>query len=48
MSSLDEMAVFAKTVTTTSLSAAARELGVSTAAVSRKLASLEARLGVRY
>ena len=47
MSSLNEMAVFAKTVTTASLSAAARELGVSTAAVSRKLASLEARLGVR-
>ena len=47
MSSLAEMAVFVKTVTTTSLSAAARELGVSTAAVSRKLAALEARLGVR-
>jgi DNA-binding transcriptional LysR family regulator len=47
MRSLAEMAVFAKTVTTSSLSAAARELGVSTAAVSRKLASLEARLGVR-
>jgi DNA-binding transcriptional LysR family regulator len=45
--SLDEMAVFAKTVATASLSAAARELGVSTAAVSRKLATLEARLGVR-
>jgi len=47
MRSLDEMAVFVKTVGTASLSAAARELGVSTAAISRKLASLEARLGVR-
>lgn len=45
--SLDEMNVFARTVATSSLSAAARELGVSTAAVSRKLAALEARLGVR-
>jgi len=45
--SLDEMVVFTKTVATASLSAAARELGVSTAAVSRKLATLEARLGVR-
>jgi len=44
---LHEMSVLAKTVATGSLSAAARELGVSTAAVSRKLASLEARLGVR-
>jgi DNA-binding transcriptional LysR family regulator len=41
------MVVFTKTVATASLSAAARELGVSTAAVSRKLATLEARLGVR-
>lgn len=45
--SLDEMTVFARTVATSSLSAAARELGVSTAGVSRKLAALEARLGVR-
>ena len=44
---LEEMTVFARTVAATSLSAAARELGVSTAAVSRKLAALEARLGVR-
>ena len=44
---LDEMAVFVRTVATASLSAAARELGVSPAAVSRKLAALEARLGVR-
>ena len=45
--SLDEMVAFTKTVATASLSAAARELGVSAAAVSRKLATLEARLGVR-
>jgi len=44
---LEEMTVFTRTVTAASLSAAARELGVSTAAVSRKLAALEARLGVR-
>ena len=41
------MTVFAKTVGNGSLSAAARELGVSTAVVSRKLGALEARLGVR-
>src|SRR3989337_3427531 len=45
--SLQQMTVFAKIVGTGSLSAAARELGVSTAVVSRKLAALEARLGVR-
>lgn len=45
--SLSEMSVFAKVVSAGSLSAAARDLGVSTAAVSRRLASLEARLGVR-
>jgi len=44
---LEEMTVFTRTVAAASLSAAARELGVSTAAVSRKLAALEARLGVR-
>lgn len=44
---LPEMSVFAKVVSAGSLSAAARDLGVSTAAVSRKLAALEARLGVR-
>lgn len=44
---LHEMAVFNKVVATGSLTAAARDLGVSTAAVSRKLAALEARLGVR-
>ena len=45
--SLHQMTVFARTVSTGSLSAAARELGVSTAVVSRKLGALEARLGVR-
>jgi DNA-binding transcriptional LysR family regulator len=44
---LSEMSVFSKVVAAGSLSAAARDLGVSTAAVSRKLAALEARLGVR-
>ncbi len=42
-----EMAAFAKVVATGSLSAAARELGLSAAMVSRRLAGLEARLGVR-
>jgi DNA-binding transcriptional LysR family regulator len=41
------MSVFAKVVQAGSLSAAARDLGFSAAAVSRKLSSLEARLGVR-
>ena len=45
--SLQEMAVFARVVGAGSLSAAARDLGVSTAVVSRKLAALESRLGVR-
>ena len=45
--SLYEMSVFSKVVATGSLSAAARDLGVSTAVVSRRLAALEARLGVR-
>ena len=45
--SLYEMSVFSKVVAAGSLSAAARELGVSTAVVSRTLAALEARLGVR-
>ena len=47
MADLYEMSIFAKTVGAGSLSSAARELGVSTAVVSRKIASLEARLGVR-
>jgi DNA-binding transcriptional LysR family regulator len=41
------MFTFAKVVSAGSLSAAARDLGVSTASVSRKLAALETRLGVR-
>src|SRR3954463_5899613 len=41
------MAVFARVVATGSLSSAARELGLSPAMVSRRLAALEARLGVR-
>ena len=45
--SLYEMSVFSKVVAAGSLSAAARDLGVSTAVVSRRLATLEARLGVR-
>ena len=44
---LQEMAVFSRVVTAGSLSAAARELGLSPALVSRRLAALEARLGVR-
>jgi DNA-binding transcriptional LysR family regulator len=43
----NEMAVFAKVVTSGSLSAAARELNLSPAMVSRRLAALESRLGVR-
>jgi DNA-binding transcriptional LysR family regulator len=45
--SLEEMSVFTKIVASGSLSAAARDLGVSTAVVSRRLAALESRLGVR-
>jgi DNA-binding transcriptional LysR family regulator len=44
---LQEMAVFSRVVGAGSLSAAARELGLSIALVSRRLAALEARLGVR-
>src|SRR4051812_15951010 len=44
---LQEMAVFSKIVGAGSLSAAARELGQSPALVSRRLAGLESRLGVR-
>ena len=44
---LQEITVFARIVATGSLSAAARDLGMSTAVVSRRLAALEARLGVR-
>ncbi len=44
---LHEIAVFARIVGTGSLSAAARDLGLSPALISRRLAALEARLGVR-
>jgi len=44
---IQEMAVFARVVGAGSLSAAARELGLSPALVSRRLAALESRLGVR-
>jgi DNA-binding transcriptional LysR family regulator len=44
---LQEMAVFSRVVSSGSLSAAGRELGISPALVSRRLAGLEARLGVR-
>jgi DNA-binding transcriptional LysR family regulator len=44
---LQELTVFSRIVGTGSLSAAARELGMSPAVVSRRLAALEARLGVR-
>src|SRR4026209_250996 len=46
-SSFQQMAVFARVVGAGSLSSAARELGLSPALVSRNLAALEARLGVR-
>jgi DNA-binding transcriptional LysR family regulator len=45
--SFSEMSVFARVVASGSLSAAARELGLSPAMVSRRLAALEGRLGVR-
>jgi DNA-binding transcriptional LysR family regulator len=45
--SFAEMAVFARVVAAGSLSAAARELGLSPAVVSRRLSALEQRLGVR-
>ncbi len=44
---LFDMIVFARVVETGSLSGAARHLGLSLAVVSRTLARLEARLGVR-
>jgi DNA-binding transcriptional LysR family regulator len=44
---LQEMVVFSRIVAAGSLSAAARDLGLSPALVSRRLAALEARLGVR-
>jgi len=44
---LSEMSVFSRVVAAGSLSSAARELGLSPAMVSRRLAALEGRLGVR-
>lgn len=45
--SLAEMSIFSRVVASGSLSAAARELNLSPAIISRRLAALEARLGVR-
>jgi DNA-binding transcriptional LysR family regulator len=45
--SLQEMSIFSRIVVAGSLSAAAKDLGLSPAVISRALASLEARLGVR-
>ncbi|MFX6023232.1 LysR family transcriptional regulator, partial [Acinetobacter baumannii] len=42
-----DMAVFVRIVAAGSLSAAARDLGLSLAVVSRRLARLEDRLGIR-
>ncbi|MFZ6682033.1 LysR substrate-binding domain-containing protein [Undibacterium sp. Tian12W] len=47
MSSVSDVAFFTEVVKAGTLSAAAQELGVSTAAVSRRLANLEARLSIR-
>jgi DNA-binding transcriptional LysR family regulator len=47
MSSVSDVAFFMEVVKAGTLSGAAQELGVSTAAVSRRLANLEARLGIR-
>ena len=47
MDGLTDMALFARVVTAGGLSAAARELGLSPAVVSKRLARLEDRLGAR-
>ncbi|MCD5330229.1 LysR family transcriptional regulator [Chromobacterium piscinae] len=47
MNSVSDVAFFLEVVKAGTLSGAAQELGVSTAAVSRRLANLEARLGIR-
>ena len=47
MNPISDVAFFVAVVKFGTLSAAAQELGVSTAAVSRRLAALEARLGIR-
>src|SRR3990170_409048 len=44
---LQEITIFARVVSAGSLSAAARDLGLSPALVSRRLSGVEARLGVR-
>ncbi len=47
MSNLADMEIFARVVTTGSMSAAARDLGLSPAVVSKRLGRLEDRLGTR-
>ncbi|WP_068318678.1 LysR family transcriptional regulator [Polycladidibacter hongkongensis] len=47
MANLTEMEIFARVVTAGGMSAAARELGISPAVVSKRLSKLEARLGTR-
>ena len=47
MSSIDEMAAFVRIVEAGSISRAAEQLGMAKSGVSRRLAELEARLGVR-
>ena len=47
MGSVSDVAFFIEVAKAGTLSGAAQELGVSTAAVSRRLANLEARLGIR-
>lgn len=47
MESLDVMAIFARVVEAEGFSAAARELGLSKSAVSKQIARLEDRMGVR-
>jgi DNA-binding transcriptional LysR family regulator len=47
MDSISDIAFFLEVVKAGTLSGAAQELGVSTAAVSRRLANLETRLGIR-
>lgn len=47
MNTLSDIAFFAQVAQTRNLSAAAQALGVTTAAVSRRLSALEGRLGIR-
>ena len=44
---LQDLRIFDRTVVNGSMSAAARDLGLSLAVVSKRLAALEARLGLR-